>query len=507
MKRQLPWIVVILFFLASPALADKGPIIWHEGVTITQEAQKAIILHNSTEEILILGTELKANKEVEILEFIPFPSEPKVSLVKGDPFVEAAKLIQRKGLLFRFRSRLSNKGGDGTGGTVPVEIRLSEKIGLHDVTAIKINDIDQFSKWLEEFFKGKGIRMDKDKLFNVYRNAQDYVQRGITYFVFDSVKVARNVKFVEPLVYRFKTDKIYYPLKTSNLIGGNGAVELILALPGSVTDEIWQHTIKMLPVGAGVDIKLSTSAKVQAGEIEPLYGVETFFAKASKVYLQVFKYTGPYNFKDDFTYPIGKLVPYAYRYGKYSPLPDASQFTPSLTQDEARDVREAFCAEANEINLIIANSYGLSCWGFIPNDEYEVYAALFRKGGPHGIPKRDIVLENNTIRHEYKGTHADAAIVKSFDATNKASYPLENAFPPDENLKIRLRRDAQVDPLLFKGKTSVSRAGFNKERTAALIYVEHITGPRSAVGHYVTVEKKGGEWQIAHAELGIMFGN
>jgi hypothetical protein len=81
----------------------------------------------------------------------------------------------------------------------------------------------------------------KEKLAEVYANAEDYVRRGITYFVFDRVDVSEDIKFIEPLMYRFRTDKIYYPLKTSNLIGGRGAVELILVLPGSISDDIWQR--------------------------------------------------------------------------------------------------------------------------------------------------------------------------------------------------------------------------------------------------------------------------
>jgi hypothetical protein len=133
---------IVLLFLMNSAHADKGPILWHEGVELSQESQKAIILHNSVEEVLILGTEMKASKKIEMLEFIPFPSESTVSLATGAPFEEMARLIKKKGLVFQFSS--IGKGG-GTTESVPVEIRLSKKIGLHDVTAIKINDIGQFA--------------------------------------------------------------------------------------------------------------------------------------------------------------------------------------------------------------------------------------------------------------------------------------------------------------------------------------------------------------------------
>jgi hypothetical protein len=101
---------ILYFFLASTAFADKGLITWNEGVELSQESQKAIILHNATEEILILGTEMKAKQETEILEFIPFPSEPQVSLAAGNPFEKIGQLISEKGLLFEYYDDFS-KGG------------------------------------------------------------------------------------------------------------------------------------------------------------------------------------------------------------------------------------------------------------------------------------------------------------------------------------------------------------------------------------------------------------
>lgn len=176
--KKLLIVPVVLLCLMNSAHADRGPILWHEGVEVSQESQKAIILHNTVEEVLILGTEMKASKQIELLEFIPFPSEPTVSLAPGAPFEEMAKLITKKGLVFQFSSL--GKGG-GTTESAPVEIRLSEKIGLHGVTAIKINDIGQFARWLEDFFKSNGIQVDKEKLAEMYANAQDYVRRGINY--------------------------------------------------------------------------------------------------------------------------------------------------------------------------------------------------------------------------------------------------------------------------------------------------------------------------------------
>lgn len=104
--------MLVFLFVVDPAGADRGPVLWHENVRLIQESQKAIILHNGTEEVLILGTELKASAEIDLLEFIPLPSEPEVGLAKGDPFEAASRLIARRGLVF-LSGDLAAKSGPG----------------------------------------------------------------------------------------------------------------------------------------------------------------------------------------------------------------------------------------------------------------------------------------------------------------------------------------------------------------------------------------------------------
>ncbi len=64
MKKIAP-LLFLMFYSSSFALADRGPIVWQEGAVLSQQSQKAIILHNRSEEVLILETELKSSKETE----------------------------------------------------------------------------------------------------------------------------------------------------------------------------------------------------------------------------------------------------------------------------------------------------------------------------------------------------------------------------------------------------------------------------------------------------------
>jgi len=64
-----------------------------------------------------------------------------------------------------------------------VEVRLSQKIGLHDVTVVKINRPEEFGNWVTQFFKQKSIKLESS-LSEFMASAGDYLDRGFNYFVF-----------------------------------------------------------------------------------------------------------------------------------------------------------------------------------------------------------------------------------------------------------------------------------------------------------------------------------
>ncbi|OPY00938.1 MAG: hypothetical protein A4E61_01823 [Syntrophorhabdus sp. PtaB.Bin184] len=500
--KNILFILSFVLVLVSSAGADRGPVMWHENVSLSQESQKVIILHNGAEEVLILGTELTASAEIDLLEFIPLPSEPEVGLARGNPFEAASRLMRGKGLVF-LAGNLATKGGPGGASTVPVEIRFAEKMGIHDVTVVKINDIEGFSRWLEDFFRKKGIEADMTRFSRVFDTARDYMGRGYSHFVFDVVRVAGRTRFAEPLIYRFRTGSIYYPLKTSNLIGGEGAVEMILVLPGSVTDGLWQGASRIFDMGAGAAIELSSSSKLDRADVQALYPDGAFFGPRSRIYMQMLRYRGPYRFKDDFTYDVANLTPYAYRFDNNVWPGAAKEFTPPFTAEERRDLREFFCPKSGDPQYIFqVTDYRLDCWSFIPGEEYDVYAALFH-GRLSGIPSGRVELEKNTTPKQLQGNKikVDRYLAADFNSKNKVSLTLENAFPDDGPSKIRIRGDKRDAIARAQGRTFVSRVGFTRDGTRALVHVDHIAGPRSGAAYYVILTKKGGMWEITDSFL------
>jgi hypothetical protein len=305
--------------LAPAAISDMGRVyVDTTGVKVSESAQKAIILHNNQEEVLILGTELLGGRQTKIVRFIPFPSEPQVSLAPKDVFERLAAIVDKYRL--QFVSVFHSKGGPPSTLMAGVEVRLSARLGAHDLTVIRVRDVKAFRSWVNVYFRKQGLphRASYPKEEAV---VADYVARGIDYFVLDAVTVPADKHFIDPVTYRFKSTSLYYPLKTSNTFGGKGDIELFilapttLCAPGSAvfTDEMDKAVNAQGMVAGdclGLPVKASTSAMLvpEEHDLTALYaGAGAFFGR-HPAYLQSIRYSGAYSFKDDILLPMPQGV-------------------------------------------------------------------------------------------------------------------------------------------------------------------------------------------------------
>jgi len=231
--------------LAPVALADRGmvPI---SNVSVYGPGQKAIIAWDGEEEILILSTDVRASGDTQVLELLPLPSKPQVE--KGDfaSFEQVDKLIKEhfpgRGWDWLRKGALGPREG--------VEIVFHEKIGAHDITVVKAADSEELVRWAEGFLKEIGIehKISSPKLELL---VGDYIARDINYFVFDLIEVTSEPKSIEPIVYRFDTYFLYYPLKISTLAEGWTDISLFLLTPQPVNLH-WLPKGSELPQGMGM---------------------------------------------------------------------------------------------------------------------------------------------------------------------------------------------------------------------------------------------------------------
>ena len=150
------------------------------------------------------------------------------------------------------------------------------------------------------------------------------------------MSIKKEKRFIEPLIYRFQSNKLYYPLKTSNIVGGRGVIDLILLLPSSIIGSgDTYHTIgKSIVKNIGeTRVDLSSSSKVYPEEIEKIYAGAGDFVKNNRIiYMQVLRYAGEYDFNNDLLYDLSNLRPYAYKI-----VDDLGRYEDNLTLDELKD--------------------------------------------------------------------------------------------------------------------------------------------------------------------------
>ncbi len=146
----------------------------------------------------------------------------------------------------------------------------------------------------------------------------------------------------------------------------------------------------------------------------------------------------------------------------------------------------------------------------IEPEEYEVYAAVLAAEKLFGpLFRNGVVLEQWTVKKKiaedrWKGI--DGFMIADFNKKNGKRHFLENKFPSPSDpgkfsIRVRPEKDKNgLHSLLYTGRTYVSRTGFNKEKTKAMVYVEHIPLPKKGFGYIVLLDKAGGQWMIAETE-------
>lgn len=222
-RRKL-WVLGVLIVaittLFPTALADRGMIPLEPGVSVYEPGQSAIVAWNQGREVLILSTNVTADRETEVLEIVPLPSVPKIRLGEFESFQMVETLIRMHGPAVYKTGR-----DEGAIWAEPgVKIILHEKIGAHDITVVEANDYEEFIEWTRRFIGEAEVPPRLEEVI------EHYLKNRIKYFAFDFISVTEKERSVEPLVYEFASPYPYYPLVISTLMPGKTNIRLFLLL-------------------------------------------------------------------------------------------------------------------------------------------------------------------------------------------------------------------------------------------------------------------------------------
>jgi len=218
-------LVILILPLSLPLAHADRCILPTADVDVYGPGQKAIIAWNGETELLILSTDLYASADTKVLEVLPLPSEPSVEKGRFESFEVVQRLMMEK------MPRVavpSYKGG--------LEIVFHEKIGAHDITVVKAISIKELSEFILDYTRKMGIaQLDIGE--SAAEIFSDYLTRGFDYWVFDLVDLYSTARSIEPIVYRFQSPSLYYPLKVSATAKGPTEIILYLIAPQPIGED------------------------------------------------------------------------------------------------------------------------------------------------------------------------------------------------------------------------------------------------------------------------------
>lgn len=219
--------MVLVIIAASAASANRGMMPFDPRVQIFEPNQRAMIAWNGSEEILLLSTDLHASDSTMVLEVLPVPGEPEVKKGDLETFRKATELINRK-----LQAQPPAKGYRTSEGVVVPsgEVTFHAKIGAHDVSVTHLLDAQGFVDWVLKYLRTRGV--EEDIVTPRMRDLIDeYIADGFEWFVFDVVRLGKATVTSEPLQYRFKTRRLFYPLKITSTGAGATSIELLILTP------------------------------------------------------------------------------------------------------------------------------------------------------------------------------------------------------------------------------------------------------------------------------------
>lgn len=232
-------VLLMLLYYSSSVYADKG-FISIPPIPMREDWQMAIIAWNGDEEVMILsnvlypvGNKKSLNNSVLYgIEILPLKNKPEIRGSGYESFYILEKIVSKEGLGYQIHEppALFYKKGD------KIEVIYTKRIGPHYMTVLRVNDFSDLTIWLKDFLISKGIFFNNESHLLKYSSIfKDYISRGYNFFVIDIVFLNMTDKnsymvpyMVNPILYKFHSKCIYYPLKISTMFTGETYIKLYI---------------------------------------------------------------------------------------------------------------------------------------------------------------------------------------------------------------------------------------------------------------------------------------
>jgi len=242
------YIIIVLFLLGAISCplvyADRGMIPVSPEVSVYEPGQKAIIAWNGQEEIMILSTDVTSTQQTKVLEILPLPSKPVVEAASFQSFEQIQSMIWEEGInLLMYSTKNDARSGS-------VEVLFHEQIGAHNITVVKASDASELMSWIRGFLTENGVN-EEISLGKFESAIDDYMGRGFRHYVLDLVTFSQEERSTNPILYRFDSSFLYYPLLITSPVAGNSEITLFLITEDKVNKDYWPMRKALYRVNGG----------------------------------------------------------------------------------------------------------------------------------------------------------------------------------------------------------------------------------------------------------------
>jgi hypothetical protein len=273
-----------------------------------------LVVSDGREELIWFSLDAAPSGTTGELVLVPLPTNAACESSGHDPFKALAEILKRKALQC---AGVPVKGVNPRGSSTAVSAGAAMAACF---SMERIADWPGFQERAAEFCMRAGIPPPyaSPELKSL---VEGHLRSGIRFFLF--LRRAVQGKAGAPVVVRFRSHKVFFPLRAAKASSPNAELRLFMALPGSIgLNRAKRDITALLGISAddGATRELSSSAKIYPDELAELCGQQLMgMSAAATCYLQLLRLGGGVAFAGDLELDAGNLAPFAYVFELFEP--------------------------------------------------------------------------------------------------------------------------------------------------------------------------------------------
>ena len=218
MRKVLSLFILLLIvsLFTMPLNCDTMVITTNPDNVLIQPYQIAAISWENNYEVMLLGTSIYAYQKDAGVQILPLPSVPSVELGNTDSLKKIVEMYQEA---YQEYYEIPH------GSTESITVIFEKVLGPHHLMCLRVEE-ENFVDHLVNYARTYNINITIKQ--SQLRILADYVARGYKYFLVDIVDVSNRTNLIQPLIIKFKTDHIWFPLYISSSYYGYTHIYILI---------------------------------------------------------------------------------------------------------------------------------------------------------------------------------------------------------------------------------------------------------------------------------------